>query len=576
MDPRSPDHRTAGLLAIADAISSEVDFRTLLKILAQKAAQICGADRGSIYLLRDGLVIPAMAQYASGVQDVGLWRQTHKFGPLPLEDFRGFERALDEGTPIVFTDPASVLPSYWIDTFHIRSGLIIPLRRGDRRVGVIHLNNSESAGTFDAADVELGRAIGIQLALVIDNARLVAETRARLHDTETLLNVSRTINSTLDLMEVVRRIARAAANAVGANSAGLYLLTGDDTLQPLAGYHIPKGLLQSAQHARLTLQDFREIADSVKHHRRSLWSEDVPADPRFAHHIFRQFPMQSVLITSVRAKSEVIGVLVCSWWRERRRFTDQELDLVEAIGTQAAIAIMNARLYAKAEELAVNRERVRVAHELHDRLSHTVFSVGLRLDWCLHHLSPGSPVYPKLLDVRREARSIMSQLRQLVYRLSPDDATGTELSARIRKLVADFEELSGIVVTYQERGDLTTLGARDEDVLLKVLHEGLANVVKHACARQVLLTLEAGDGAIRFELVDDGVGPPPDFSTARCGDGHYGLRQMVDRIEAVGGYVDLGPGGASGFRLRGSFPAELDLRAQAVARSHDAPDAARA
>jgi signal transduction histidine kinase len=544
----------AGLLEIAGAISSELDFRTLLKVLAQKTAQICGADRCTIYLLRDGAIIPAMSQYASGVQDVALWRKAKILAPLRLDDFVGFKRALEHGTPIAFTNPIEALPRSWVETFHVRSGLILPLLRGKRWVGVIHLNNSESARAFDTGDVELARAIAVQLALVIDNARLVEETRGRLRDTETLLSVGQTISSTLDLMEVVRRIARAAANALGADTAGVYLTSDRGTLDPLAGYRVPKRFLESIHDAALVLDGFRTIGTAMRESTHTLWSDDVPNDPRFGHEVFRRVPLQSVLITSVRAKDEFVGILVCSWWERKRRFAEPELELVRAIAAQAAIAIMNARLYAKAEELAVNRERVRVAHALHDRLSQSVFSLGLRLEWCLHHTPPRSSVHAKLRDVWHEARSIMAQMRQLIYRLSPESPTGIDLPARVRTLVADFEELSGVVVKYEQRAELTGLESRHEDILFKTLQEGFANIVKHARAAHVSLILDVVNGAVTFALADDGVGPPPGLLGAGRIDGSHGLRQMVERIEGFGGRVELSAVHPSGFAVRGSLP----------------------
>ena len=554
-EQRRVDDRVVGLLQIAGAISSELDFPILLKRLAQTAARICGADRCTFYLVRDDTLVPAMSQYASGQHDVGLWRRFQTFAPLSLADFPGFARALDEEAPVVFTDPAGVLPEHWIETFHIRSGLILPLVRGQRRVGLMHLNNSESARSFAADDVELAQAIGVQLALVIDNARLVEETRSRLRDTETLLSVGQTINSTLDLVEVVRRLARAVANALRADSASVLLVSEDGAaLEPLAGYHVPKHVLGSMRGVRLPLDGFDRIGNDMSHGGQSLWSDDVPNDPRFTHDVFRRLPLQSVLITRVEAKTELVGVLICSWYQERRRLTEQELHLAGAIAAQAAIAIVNARLYAKAEELAVNRERVRVAHELHDRLSQSVFSLGLRLEWCLHQLPSRSPVYPKLQEVWEEARSIMSQMRDLIYRLSAESTAETELSARLRKLVAEFEELSGTAVAYEERGDLARLGGGHEDVLFKILQEGFANIVKHAKATGVSLSVEVRDETVVFELVDDGVGPPPHGAADGRGEGHHGLRMMVERIESAGGQVEFGAATPSGFAVRGALP----------------------
>ena len=547
--PGVADDRVTSLLDIAHAISSDLDFRTLLKVLAQKTAQMCGADRCAIYLVRDGHLVPAMSQYASGIPDVTLWRHFRSSSGLRLDDFPGFKRALESGAPVVFSDPAGALPSSWIDMFHISSGLILPLVRGRRWVGVVHLNNSESSRPFENQDVQLARAIGVQLTLVIDNAHLVEETRSRLRDTETLLSVGQTINSTLDLMEVVRQIARATANALDADSAGVFLMSESGTLEPLAGYHVPAQFRESA--GGLQLEGFRELGTALRTGSLTLWSDDVPNDPRFAHEVFRRLPLQSILIANVHAKSEMIGTLVCAWWTRRRRFSETELGLVRAIAAQAAIAITNARLYAKAEESATNRERVRVAHELHDRLSQSVFSLGLRLEWCLRQTPRDPPVHAKLGEAWEEARSIMSQMRHLIYRLSPDAPAEDELPVRLQKLVDDFRELSGITVSYEQRSELTGLSGAHEDVLFKTLQEALANIVKHASATRVSLVLDVRDGVLTFALQDDGVGAAPGFlGTQGC----HGLRHMMDRIEAAGGRVEVGPTEPSGFVVRGCLP----------------------
>src|SRR5262249_58146646 len=86
----------------------------------------------------------------------------------------------------------------------------------------------------------------------------------------------------------------------------------------------------------------------------------------------------------------------------------------------AAVALEHARLHAQVAEAVRVRERVRIANELHDTLSQLVFSVGLKLDWCLHRTPPTSPVYPKLEEIRHDAGLMMAQIRQLIGHLSPE------------------------------------------------------------------------------------------------------------------------------------------------------------
>ena len=119
-----------------------------------------------------------------------------------------------------------------------------------------------------------------------------------------------------------------------------------------------------------------------------------------------------------------------------------------------------------------------------------------------------------------------------------------------------LKELSGIHVACASRGDVASLGPRQQDILFKTLQEGLANVVKHAQATRVSLALDVRDGTAAFELADDGVGAAavPD---GRC----RGLRQMMERIEAVRGHLTVGATGTTGISLRGEDPAGSQTRA---------------
>ncbi|MBI3028076.1 MAG: GAF domain-containing sensor histidine kinase [Candidatus Rokubacteria bacterium] len=550
------DSRVSALLEIAAAINSTLDFKMLLKVFAKKAAQACGFDRCSIFLWRDGVLLPVMSQYASGVSRDHLWRVFKSLGPYHSDDVPAFGRALRERRPVLVEDVgrSGLVPTDWFDIFDLHSVLVFPLLRQDLPVGIMHFDNCLSSMPFNQADVDLGSAIASQLALAIDNARLVEETRNRLQETATLLSVGRTVGSTLDLGEVARRLSHAAAAAINADSAGIYVSSEDNAmLKPLAGYHVPKPLLEWMGSERV-LHNFHHLGRMLKESGHSLWSDDVRNDPRFEHEIFRRFPMQSILVTSLEAMDELLGVLVCVWWTERRRFLEKELRLIEGIADQAAIAIANARLYAKAEELAVSRERLRMAQELHHKLSQSVFSMRLTLEWCLHQ-TLDSGVRSRLEQVKQEASAIMGQMRQLIYELTPESGSGMTFAARLRKLVDDFRELSGLAVEYGAQGDLARLGESQQEALLKALQESLANIVKHARASHVSVRVDVLAEEVQFEVRDDGIGVPAGFRSAvYASSGHLGLFGMIERIKAIGGEIELNNSAPSGFCLRGKFP----------------------
>jgi signal transduction histidine kinase len=227
------------------------------------------------------------------------------------------------------------------------------------------------------------------------------------------------------------------------------------------------------------------------------------------------------------------------------------------LAAQAAIALENSRLYAQAQELAVSRERVRVATELHDTLSQMLFSVALGLDWCLHRLGGGSELRSKVQEIKRETGLVMRHMRDLIYHLAPDHRGNDEEFDQLTRLARQFRELTGIPVDLIERGDTSRLPARQREVLYKTFQEALANVAKHARATRATIRIDAGPDEVRFEVTDDGVGLPADADMGRLAraPAHFGLRQMLERIEAVGGDVTFGRTRPSGFRVQGTLPA---------------------
>ncbi len=208
------------------------------------------------------------------------------------------------------------------------------------------------------------------------------------------------------------------------------------------------------------------------------------------------------------------------------------------------------------EEAAVSRERVRVASELHDTLSQMLFSVALKLDWCLHRVPPASSLRAKLEQIRQESGLMMAHIRALIARLADPAGAGQTFSGRLRTLVDQLRELSGIRVELLELGEVDRLGPAEQEVLGKTFQEALANIAKHARASHARVRLEVGAARAEFEVVDDGVGLPPgtDAATLARGPGHFGLRQMLERIEGRGGRLELGRNVPSGVRLTGWLP----------------------
>jgi signal transduction histidine kinase len=168
---------TEALLDIARAMSSTLELKSVLKILAQRTAQAIGAQRCSINLWQDGRVTPVMAQFADGHVDPALWAKFKAQGPQRVEELPTYAEAIKRKRPVAVdrvSDPR------WL-AFGIRAVLMVPLVRNDEVIGTLSLDQSEPYA-WTQAQVEFAMTIANQAALAADNARLYEQVRAQLHE----------------------------------------------------------------------------------------------------------------------------------------------------------------------------------------------------------------------------------------------------------------------------------------------------------------------------------------------------------------------------------------------------------
>ena len=411
------------------------------------------------------------------------------------------------------------------------------------------LDNHPGGRSLNLANIRLARAIGTQVPLATDNVRLQDKTRNRLREAKILRTIGHVIGSGLDPHEVARRVTREAARAVGADSAGIYVEDGH-SLRPLAGYRIPKEFLEAIRSTAIAHADASRPGRFSKEPRESLWSDDVPNDPAFRHEIFRAFPVQSIVVTPLQALDDWLGVLVCVWWYRRRRLVPEEVRLLEGIAAQAALALISARLYAKVDAAAVQRERMRMDGILHDMLSQTLFSIGLRLELCLHEVGR-SEVRSRLDAIKQDVALAMAQVRQM---LAHEPTSAETFSARLQRLIDDFRDATGIPAEFTQHGDPGQLGPSRREVLQKTVEEGLASIAKHGRPRRVTIRFELWTDEVQFELADEGASTVAAVERLSEPPADWGLDPTVDRIKSLGGMIRFWSRLPSGFRLQGTLP----------------------
>jgi signal transduction histidine kinase len=205
------------------------------------------------------------------------------------------------------------------------------------------------------------------------------------------------------------------------------------------------------------------------------------------------------------------------------------------VANQAAITMVNAELYERAQTLAVLHERQRLARELHDAVNQSLFSAGLIAE-VLPRLWERDPDKGRrsLEDLRRLTRGALAEMRALLAELRPSVLTDTDLGDLLRQLGSAFTGRTSIPVAVTVAGQ-GSLPAEVQVAFYRVCQEGLNNIAKHTEADRVAIHLQYDPGVVELRLCDDGCG----FDPAHISPGRSGLSMMRERAEAVGAMLSI-------------------------------------
>ncbi|WP_378789001.1 sensor histidine kinase [Nonomuraea fastidiosa] len=243
--------------------------------------------------------------------------------------------------------------------------------------------------------------------------------------------------------------------------------------------------------------------------------------PRYLIHVIGEGVLLAILVAAGVTYAAALR------WRERLRETDRRAHAAE--------------------------ERLRVSHEVHDVIAHTLAVVGVQLNVAADALDEEDPAAAaEALRVAKDVRNrAMADLRSLITVLR-DGPEGTAPQADLSSLDALIEDAraGGLKVTLDEDGDRAAVPAVTAIAVHRVVQESLANTLKHAQASEARVTIGYGPRSITVEIADNGRGVP---DGAEVVEGH-GLAGMRERVSALGGTLTAGPAPGGGFAVRAGIP----------------------
>jgi len=457
--------------------------------------------------------------------------------PMIVEDYQAWE-----GRAPAFED--------FITPFHTTVGA--PIRWQGRVIGVLEIDADCRRRTFRHDDTRLATLFGNVAGAAIENARLyeelqdrsgtlqhtleqevaqrTAELGRRALQLETSAQVSREITSILDVDELLDQVAGLIRAAFGYYHVNIYLVdreTGQLVLQATSGAGSP--VLQHLEIGPGSLNG------EVAHTNEAVLVNDVAMDPRYLTD-GQLSGTRSELVIPLRVGDQVLGTLDAQS-SEVNAFTPEDILVSQSLGDQIAIAIENARLYDRSRELAVLEERHRLARELHDSVTQSLFSLDLLAKAATTYLQRDpQQAETQLEQLRQVTHDTLREMRSLIFDLRPSSIGDVGLVPALRQQIERLRRPDGPELALHVTGECS-LPVDVEQELFRIGQEALSNAARHAAAQHIDVVLTIEPERVTLCITDDGRGFDPARPPTRRRA--FGLIGMRERAELLDGSLEI-------------------------------------
>ena len=369
---------------------------------------------------------------------------------------------------------------------------------------------------------------------------------------EALLDTVLALNSTLDLNDVFNRILANIGKVVPNDVANVLLIeAGEARIVDCYGAicETEEHRLRTARFNVLEIDAFRQMIETNQ----PLVVPTIIDDTTGAH-IQLQLPLvRSYVGAPISQGDEVIGFIMLYSFSPGF-FSQIHGQPLFAFANQAAIAINNARTFQQAQKLAALEERQRLARDLHDAVSQTLFSASFIADSLPHLIKNDPQEAENSIDrLSRLTKGALMEMRMLLMELRPHSLEEADLEVLIQHLANALPARTEADVSLVSEGEHCLLPGNVKLGLYRIMQEALNNVARHAHATRVVVALRSSSNFLELEVLDDGRG----FVPSQIDASHMGLRIMRERADGIHAAVEVASTPGQGTRVLIHYPAEM-------------------
>lgn len=523
---RGTRDRVHSLLEAVLSVGRELDLEQALHSIVEAALVLVDAEYGALGVIGpDGRRLSAF--HTVGVTD----EQIAEIGPFP-EGHGILGELIRRPQPLRLAKISQHPASYGFPPNHppMNTFLGVPIRVRDQVFGNLYLTEKRGGAEFDEEDESVLSTLAVAAGVAIDNARLYEESRLRERWLEANAEITHSLMAGSERAQALGLIADRAREITGSALAAVALPmedTGSLTVEIAVG-------TDSDAHRGLVLPMGESLMGLAFSAAAPVTSADVSDDDRVSQQPPRFHGLGPAVAVPIGTGGGVRGVVLLVRELGQALFSAQETETLQGFAAQAAIALELAERRQDAQEIAVLKDRDRIARDLHDLAIQRLFATGMTLQSAgrfIEHAEASERVLRAVDDLDETIKIIRSTIFGL--RAREGGADGGGLRARVVRVAGEAAPVLGFAPSVRMEGLVDTDVPRDvADHVVAVLSEALTNVARHAHADRAEVMLTTDGREVRLTVADNGVGIPP-------GGRRSGLSNLAERAEQLGGRMDL-------------------------------------
>jgi two-component system, NarL family, sensor histidine kinase DevS len=519
--------RLRALFAAGVAVTSELSLDALLQRLVEAAAELTEARYAALGVI--GSSGSELEQFVTHGVDDDLRAE---IGALPRG--RGILGVLiRDAKPLRLHDLTEDPRSVGFPPGHppMRSFLGVPILLRGVAYGNLYLTEKQNGEDFTHEDEELVTLLAGQAAVAIENARLYEASTRWSRQLQSLQEVGNALATETNLEKLLDLIVRRLRELLEARVVALALPAGDELrFAAVAGAEDLLGTTFSRSESK---------SGAVLERRRSERIDSVLDDPEVYQEVSRQLAARTGMWVPLIARDQAIGVLqIHDKEGPDPRFSHDDFRLAETFAARAVVAVelsqrvaRNAvRRVVQAQEL----ERRRLARELHDETGQALTSILLGLK-PLEEALADHPARAALSELREQVVSALQDVRRLAVELRPAVLDDYGLVPALERLTDSFAEQRNVRVDFHSALGESRLPSEVETTIYRVVQESLTNIVKHANAKHISVSLARRESGVAAVIEDDGAG----FDLRAVREEGVGLLGMRERLALLDGRLAI-------------------------------------